>query len=152
MFVLDSGFCVLKALVELKKRGVFTAVLLKKLRYAQTCPWRWDHCSFQQQRGQCSRHFTWTDGWSGCAHHAMKELDYTMMLMTTYRMLVGMGDKRKQHFTLNGANMVKSFHYPEVVYNHINYRDMINNHNSNRMYPISIMKMMSHQTKLFHIN
>ena len=26
--------------------------------------------------------------------HAMKELDYTMMLMTTYRMLVGMGDKR----------------------------------------------------------
>ena len=30
VLVLDSGFCVLKAIVELKKRGVFTASLIKK--------------------------------------------------------------------------------------------------------------------------
>ena len=31
--VLDSGFCVLKGIVELKKRGVFAAALIKKRRY-----------------------------------------------------------------------------------------------------------------------
>ena len=31
--VLDSGFCVLKGVVELKKRGVFAAALIKKRRY-----------------------------------------------------------------------------------------------------------------------
>ena len=33
VFVLDSGFCVLKALVELKKKGVFAHVLIKKCHY-----------------------------------------------------------------------------------------------------------------------
>jgi hypothetical protein len=31
--VLDSGFCVLQGIVELKKRGVFAAALIKKCRY-----------------------------------------------------------------------------------------------------------------------
>ena len=30
VFVLDSGFCVLQAIVELKKKGVFAAALIKK--------------------------------------------------------------------------------------------------------------------------
>ena len=33
VFVLDSGFCVLQALVELKKKGLFAAALIKKCRY-----------------------------------------------------------------------------------------------------------------------
>ena len=33
VFVLDSGFCVLKALVELKKKGLFAAALIKKRRF-----------------------------------------------------------------------------------------------------------------------
>jgi hypothetical protein len=31
--VLDSGFCVLKALIELQKVGVYGAVLIKKRKY-----------------------------------------------------------------------------------------------------------------------
>ena len=31
--VLDSSFCVLRALVELRKRGVFAHVLFKKRKY-----------------------------------------------------------------------------------------------------------------------
>ena len=31
--VLDSGFCVLKGIVELKKRGVYVSALIKKRRY-----------------------------------------------------------------------------------------------------------------------
>ena len=33
VFVLDSGFCVLQAIVKLKKRGLFAAALIKKCRY-----------------------------------------------------------------------------------------------------------------------
>ena len=32
VFVLDSGFCVLQAVVELKKKGLFAAALIKKRR------------------------------------------------------------------------------------------------------------------------
>jgi hypothetical protein len=31
--VMDSGFCVLKAITELRKKGVFGAALIKKRRY-----------------------------------------------------------------------------------------------------------------------
>ena len=31
--VLDSGFCVLMGIVELKKRGVYASALIKKCRY-----------------------------------------------------------------------------------------------------------------------
>ena len=30
MVILDSGFCVLKAIIELRKRGVFASALIKK--------------------------------------------------------------------------------------------------------------------------
>ena len=33
MVVLDSGFCVLLALIELRKQGVFAAALIKKRQY-----------------------------------------------------------------------------------------------------------------------
>ena len=33
---------------------------------------------------------------------------------------------------------VTEFKYPEVVFNHYNYQDMIDNHNSFRMHPISL--------------
>ena len=33
VFVLDSGFCVLQDIVELKKRGLFAVALIKKCRY-----------------------------------------------------------------------------------------------------------------------
>ena len=33
VFIMDSGFCVTKGLVDLMKKGVFGAALIKKLRY-----------------------------------------------------------------------------------------------------------------------
>ena len=33
IFILDSGFCVLKAIIELKKKGVFVAALIKKQHF-----------------------------------------------------------------------------------------------------------------------
>ena len=33
MVILDSGFCVLKAIIELRKEGVFASALIKKRQY-----------------------------------------------------------------------------------------------------------------------
>ena len=39
---------------------------------------------------------------------------------------------------VGGQKQVKTFRYPEVVYNHYAFRDMIDNHNSQRMHPITM--------------
>ena len=39
---------------------------------------------------------------------------------------------------VGGQKQVKTFRYPEVVYNHYAFRDMIDNHNSQRMHPIAM--------------
>ena len=82
VFVLDSGFCVFQAIVELKKRGVFTHALIKKRRY-------WPkHVPGEQ----IIQHFTdkaigSEDAIKGELDgvpfyiYSMKEPDYTMMLM-----------------------------------------------------------------------
>ena len=68
---------------------------------------------------------------------AMKEPDYVMMFMTTYGTLAPVGDE-KRHYLVNGVKHVKTFRYMEVVHNHYQYRDVIDNHNSARMHPISM--------------
>ena len=39
---------------------------------------------------------------------------------------------------MNGVWQVHTFKYPEVVHNHYRYQDMVNNHNSLRMHPLSV--------------
>ena len=68
----------------------------------------------------------------------MKEPDYVMMLMSTYGMLLSMGETKKQHFTVDRVKKVAEFNYPEIINNHYKFRDMINNHNSFCMHPISM--------------
>ena len=70
--------------------------------------------------------------------HCMKEPDYIMMLMSSYGTLSECGEEKKQHFKVNGEKQEKTFKYPEVVYNHYKYRDCIDNHNSQRMHPLSM--------------
>ena len=68
----------------------------------------------------------------------MKEPDYIMMFMTTYGTLGEVGNVKKRHYLENSVKRVKTFQYPEVVHNHYKYRDVIDNHNSCRMHPISM--------------
>ena len=70
--------------------------------------------------------------------HCMKEPDYVMMLMSSYGTLSECGEEKKRHFKVNGQKQEKMFKYPEVVYNHYKYRDCIDNHNSQRMHPLSM--------------
>ena len=85
MVVLDSGFCVLKGIVELKKRGVYASALIKKWKYwpkyikGDAIKEHFD----DKDVGDC-------DSWKGNMDkvpfhvYAMKEPDYVMSLMLTY--------------------------------------------------------------------
>ena len=85
MVVLDSGFCVLKGIVELKKRGVYASALIKKRKYwpkyikGDAIKQHFD----DKDVGDC-------DSWKGNMDevpfhvYAMKEPDYVMSLMSTY--------------------------------------------------------------------
>ena len=48
-----------------------------------------------------------------------------------------LGDQ-KLHVMVNVSRQVHSIQYPEVVHNHYQYRDVIDNHNSEWMHPISM--------------
>ena len=139
VFVLDSGFCVLQGLVELKKKGVFAHALIKKRRY-----WL-KHISGED----IIAHFT--DKPIGAADaikakldgmpfyiFGMKESDYIMQIMSTYGTLAMMGEEKHCHVMVLGTKQVITFKYPEVVHNHYWYRDVIDNHNLQQMHPVSM--------------
>ena len=83
--ILDNRFCVLKGIIELRKKGVFASALIKKQRY-------WPNYI----KGDAIKaHFENktmgdADSWAGTLDnipfhvYAMKELDYVMSLMSTY--------------------------------------------------------------------
>jgi hypothetical protein len=120
--VLDSGFCMLQGILELKKRGVFAAALIKKRRY-----WpKWI------MGDDIIKHFEDkevgdVDAWEGTLDNvpfhvfAMKEPDYVMQLMSTYGTNERVGESKKRAYKINGERREKSFQYPEVVYNHYRY-------------------------------
>ena len=96
VFVLDSGFCVLQAIVELRKKGLFAAALIKKRRY-------WPKYI---PGDSILAHFTEkgigeSDALQGMLDDvkfhvvAMKEPDYAMMFMTTYGTLAPVGEEKK---------------------------------------------------------
>ena len=87
--ILDSNFCVLQAMNELKKMGVYASVMIKKRRY-------WPkhvagesikgHMSTKQV-GTCERQPGILEGIE-LNIHALREPDYTLMMMSTYGSLV----------------------------------------------------------------
>ena len=92
--VLDSGFCVLAALVALQNVGVFAAVVIKKRRY-------WpryiagDTIDDHMKTVNVGKTDSVQGQLEGVPYNifCMKEPDYTMKLMSTYGSLVVKGDK-----------------------------------------------------------
>jgi Transposase IS4 len=137
--VLDSGFCVLQALIELRKRGVFGAALIKKRRY-----WpkfiRGDEIAAHFVNKEVGDIDSWPGTMDNVKFHivCMKEPDYIMSLMSTYGTMERVGDTKSRNFAVDGHKKSKTFKYPEVVRNHFLYRDAVDAHNSSRMDPISL--------------
>jgi len=137
--VADSAFCIVKCIVELRKKGVFMSALIKKRRY-------WPR---GVDGDGIINHFIGKDVGSvdalpgvfdGTPFHiyCMKEPDYAMSIMSTYGTLERVGKVHRRDFKDGGGKRQKTFSYPEVIFNHYQYRNSVDANNRDRMYPIAL--------------
>ena len=129
--VLDSGFCVLMALIALKKVGVFAHAVIKKRRY-----WPKFVPGDEIEERLKEKEVGAVDCLKGQIDSVpyniftMKEPDYNMKLMATYGTLtVEQGEKESvRHF---GEKSMK-FKYTKIFSYHFKYRHMVDDHNNLR--------------------
>ena len=60
------------------------------------------------------------------------------VMMSTYGTNATVEEEKKRHYNKDGQKKVTTFVYPEVEHNHYCYWDVMDNHNSVRMHPISM--------------
>ena len=130
MGILDLGFCVLKAIVELCKKGVFASALIKK-----RCYWlKYIHGKAIKEHF-AEKEIVPTDSWAGKMDDvpfnvfSMKESDYVMSLMSTYGTNEWCGQEVCHDWKENGIRKSTTFQYPEVVDNNFKYRHYVDDHN-----------------------
>ena len=138
--ILDSGFCVLEGLIELRKVGVFAGALIKKRRY-------WP----KHVKGEMiDNHFKdkevgQVDSWNGKLNDTpydifcLKEPDYVMKIMATYGELTFPDGQRESTRVVqkdDGTTEIKKFQYAVPFAYHFDYRHIVDDHNGLRhMYP-----------------
>ena len=138
--VLDSGFCVLSALIALKKVGVFAAgALIKKRRYwPKHVPGdKIDETKFKDKEvGSTDSLKGELDGVHYDILLCTKEPDYVMKIMSTYGRLVVKSNqkesKRQWVDKSSGETHKRSFHFTEPFSNHFDYRHIVDDHNNLR--------------------
>jgi len=139
--VLDSGFCVVKALTQLARKGVFASAVIKKRRY-----WPKDvdgdmiKAHFEDApvgHTDCFRMQLQEDN-SKIDIHGFKEPNYIMMLMATYGTLERMGDDQSRTWKNDNVEHRATFKYAELIHNHFQYRHAVDDHNNRRQSPISL--------------
>jgi hypothetical protein len=84
--VLDSGFCVLKGIIELRKNGVFGCALIKKRRYLPAgIPGHAMQQFFDADGVNVGDNHAITGTMDGVVYHllGMKEPDYVMRMMAS---------------------------------------------------------------------
>ena len=138
--ILDSGFCVLKALIELRKVGVFGSAVIKKRRY-----WPKDIPGEEIREHFADKNIGDHDTLPGCLDgikfhiYAMKDAGFVSMWMSTYGTQTRVDGHQARRFIKQGNNTVTTeFDYPEVISNHYRYRDAVDSHNAKRHAPIGL--------------
>ena len=119
--VLDSDFCVLKGISELRKKGVFGAALVKKCQY-----WPKYIDGETIKRHFATKEVGSVDAMKGKVDgvnveiHWLKVPDYTMMLMSSYGTLEKVGDEKSRIWSEDITTVTREtrIKYPELVYNH----------------------------------
>jgi hypothetical protein len=140
--ILDSGFCVLQGIIELRKKGVFAAAVIKKRKY-------WpkhvpgdaiDEKMEPTEVGDCNSLPGILEG-VPYDLFVMKDSGYTMKIMSTYGSLLvkdGQKDSVRNYKNAEGQNVTKKFKYTEPFANHFLYRHCVDDHNNLRHSGISI--------------
>ena len=138
--ILDSGFCVLKGIIELRKKGVFASALIKKRQYWPKYIKGDDIKAHFENKNMGD-----ADSWGGTLDnipfhvYAMKELDYVMSLMSTYGTNDCDNGKETRCDWKEGPTMKSvTFKYPEVIHNHFMFQHAVDDHNGKRHSPISL--------------
>ena len=132
LVILDSGFCVLQALLTLKQYGVFASAVIKKRRYwPKNIPAEIiKKCFDDKAVGDCHRLPGDREGikFDVFAH---KEPDYITMFMSTYGSCIERPNQQISRRTWVEGNEVKrcTFRYKEVTANHYLYRGSVDAHN-----------------------
>ena len=114
--IMDSGFYITKGLVELRKKGLFGAALIKKRRY-----WPSNIKDDAIDAHFASKEVGNVDAVKkveyGVDYHVffMKDPDYIMKLMTTYGKLEPTDKRTRRKFKRGGVMYTKEFMYTEVV-------------------------------------
>ena len=137
--ILDSGFCVLKALIELKKKGVYASAVVKKRRYWPKYVKGDDIKAYFADR-PVGTSDALSGALDGVPFHlfCMKEENYIQTLMSTYG---SMEEKSTAHRTIGkkaGNEEAITFPLTEVHYNHFKGRHSVDDNNKQRMQPIAL--------------
>lgn len=139
VIVLDSGFCVLKGLTELRQKGIFAAALIKKRRY-----WPKYIEGDNNNMHFAGQEVGYADARKGTLDGVpfyvmgMVEPDYVMYVMTTYGTLERKGKTTERVWKEAGERKSAKFQYPEVISNHFLYRHCVDDHNNRRHSPIGL--------------
>ena len=141
--IMDSGFAVLDALIELKKVGVLGSMVVKKKRY-----WPKGVAGDEINAHMATKEVGETDARKGVKDgksfyvFAMKEPEYTMILLSTFGALtevdVGGNTSRNYKDPITGNATRKNFKYTQPYNNHYKFRHQVDDHNAKRHAPISI--------------
>ena len=133
--VLDSGFCVMQGIVELAKRGVYAGAIIKKRRYWPKYVPGFAIIEYLREKtvGATASLTGILDGIKYTIF-AMKDADYTSMIMATYGSLQSHESFEVRSRRVPGPNGVikKKFRYIIPFENHYKYRHCIDDHNNHR--------------------
>jgi hypothetical protein len=131
--VLDLGFCILQALIELKKVGPFACAVIKKRRYwpamvpGDKMSQAFDNANVGSLMAILGvldgvKYFLW----------GLKEPLYVMKMMATGGPLIANKSCKPQRwrFTKDGVEVLRTFQFPLPYDWHYKYRHAVNNHNN----------------------
>jgi len=129
--VLDSGFCVLKAIVALYRKGLYAGALIKKRRYWPTLvPGEAMDARFAGKAVGDVDQITGVMENVNYKLFGMKEPDYVMKMMATGGVLES-DDSCKMTKRGEGTSAV-TFRYPKPIDWHFRYRHAVDDHNNLR--------------------
>ena len=118
---MDSGFCVVEGLLEMKRLGVYGSTIVKKRRYYPRYIDGEEIKEYMDLKGVGE-----ADAMLGSLRgdsfyvFALKDADYTMIMLSTYGTLEEAEDgETKQRVTnSDGKHKAIIFNYPETFRNH----------------------------------
>ena len=136
--VLDSGFCILKAIIELQKVGVYSCALIKKQKYWPTLvPGEAMQRFFDEEGIEMGGTHAIQGVFEGTTYNlwGMKEPDYVMRMMATGGPLAALDSckmAKRRWRGEGGVDCSRTFQYTCPFDWHFRYRHAVDDHNNLR--------------------